>query len=165
MQGSLDAPPVVIRAAGWKSLLYLLICLFFAGIGAVAIATEPSSPAYWWAYVSVLFFGLGVMVFAWRLVKPDTLSLSPEGILWRSLWRTVRWSWREVGNFRVVPLGPSTLQVGFDFTDAQAGQRRLRAVNAAVAGYEASFGAGWELRPETMCALLNAARARWIGAD
>jgi len=162
MKGSLETPPIVIRAARWKSLLYLLICFFFAGIGAIALATGNMSLAFWWAYVSVVFFGLGVVLFGWRILRPDTLALSPEGIFWRSLWRTIRWSWREVSNFRIVPLGPSTQQVGFDFTAAHEGQARLRAINAAVAGVEASLGGGWELAPAKLCDLLNAARAKWL---
>ena len=164
MRGSLDQPPIVIRASRWKSALYLLICALFAGIGAFALVLEGARWSLWWAYVSIVCFGAGAILFAWRFVRPDSLVLSPQGIEWRSLWRTNRWSWREVIGFRVVPLGPATRQVGFDFTPDYPRSQRLRRINAGLVGIEGSFGGGWELGATKLCELLAAARAKWFAS-
>jgi hypothetical protein len=162
MKGSLDPPAIVVRAARWKSLLYFLIGLGFTVIGALMFASEHSLTMRLEALFILFVFGPCVALFGWQLVRPGQLVISPDGILLRQLWRTVRWTWREVDNFRVVPLGPTTQQVGFDYAESFDKQRRLRAINAAVAGVEASLGGGWELSATKLCELLIAARAKWV---
>lgn len=159
MKGSLDNPPIIICASRWKSAFYLLICSGFVAIDAAALIAVRPQP--WWAWLGLVFFGFGIPLFLWRFVRPDTLELSPEGILWRSLWRVSSWSWGEVTGFRPIVVSLASRHVGFDFTDRKVATQ-LRAINAGLAGMEGSLGAGWELGPERLAELLNSARAKWV---
>lgn len=79
------------------------------------------------------------------LLRPARLVLEPSGLTHESVFRTRRWSWSEVGPFRVED-DEGAKTIGFD----------LR-VGARPQG----LPAGWTSPPDEVCALLNAARDRW----
>lgn len=163
MEGSIDLPPIVIRSSRWQAAVYLLIAVGFVAIGVWMLKDPRTSP--WISYLVIVFFGLGIPIFGYRFIKPDVLTLAPEGIVWRSIFRTARWRWDEVKGFRpYAPTGKTvTKHIGFDFTEAYRGQGAgLRGATRALTGVEGSLGTGWELKPADLCDLLNQARARWL---
>jgi hypothetical protein len=165
MKGSLDNPPVLIFSSRWKSLLVLAGCLAFVAMGAFMLKSMNSDdPQRRVAYLCIGFFGLGSPLMAWRFLFPDSLLLAPEGIVWRSALRTMRWTWQEVGNFQVCRITRSGT-VGFDFSPSYTKQIRLRATNKSLFGVEGSFTGGWEIGPDELARLLNAARARWCATS
>lgn len=162
MQGSLDLPPIVIRSSIFTSLLMLLIAMIFVAIG-VWVLRDPTEN-HTMAYLLIAFFGAGIPLFGWRLVRPDVLTVAPDGITWSTALRTVHWAWDDVQNFRAYSPASRTVSkhLGFDFTDsyrARNGQFSLTA--KALTGVEGSFGGGWELGAADLADLLNKARARW----
>jgi hypothetical protein len=161
VQGNLDLPPIIVSSSRWISALMLLIATGFVAIGAFMLR-DPKEPA-WIAYAVMGFFGLGVPLFAWRLVRPDRLRLAPDGITWRSVLRTSHFKWDEVKNFRAYSPGTESKHLGFDFTDSYHGQgSRFRQTARTMTGVEGSFGGGWELGAAELADLLNKARARWV---
>jgi hypothetical protein len=157
VQGSIDQPPIVVRSSQLRS--FVLVA------SGVLILKAPESPA--WGYLMIAFFGLGIPLFAWRLIRPDILIVAPGGITWRSAIRTSHWHWSDVQRFR--PYSPAgrtiSKHLGFDFTDSYPAQnRQLRHIAKAIAGVEGSLGGGWELSAADLADLLNKARIRWAGA-
>jgi hypothetical protein len=163
VQGSLDQPPIVIWASKGFTLLMLLIAIVFVAIG-IMVLRDPKED-HTWAYVGIILFGAGIPIFVLRLVRPDELILGPEGITWRGIFRTARFQWSDVQNFRPYSPAPKTASkhVGFDFTDSMRGGQ-LRHAAKALVGVEGSLGGGWELSAAKLAELLNQARARWVGA-
>jgi hypothetical protein len=164
MRGNLDNPPVVVRTSRWKALWGLLGSIFFVG-AAIAILRDPAKQSHFWiAYAGAAFFGLGIPIFIALLLRPHTLEIGPSGLVWRNLFRTESFRWRDVRDFR--PYRPSakviTPAIGFDFADDyKPQQRRFRWVVRQCTGVAGSLGSGWELNAAELANLLNAARARW----
>jgi Bacterial PH domain len=166
MQGSLDDPPIVIRSSQWKATVFLLISLGFVAI-AVLILQDPKE-SHWPAWLGIALFGLGIPVFGLRLVRPDRLTLTPDGITWRSPLRTTHWTWNDVQSFRPYVPAPTTVarHVGFDFTETYRGRDvGLRGTAKALTGVEGSLGSGWEMGPAELCDLLNNAQRKWRRRD
>jgi hypothetical protein len=164
MQGSLDAPPIVIRSSRGNSALMLAISAVFVAIGAFMLRDPEQSAAISWLIIIV--FAAGIPFFGWRLIRPDILTLSPDGVIWRGALRTVHWKWGDAQNFRPYSPAGKTISkhVGFDFTD-NARASRLRHATKAMTGVEGSLGGGWELSAAELAELLNTARARWVAKD
>ena len=162
MQGSLDQPPIIIRSSQKYSALLLLIAIVFVA-SFVFMLRDPTINRGT-AYFGLVFFGLGIPLFAWRLIRPDVMTLAPDGITRRSTFRAIHWTWGDVQAFRAYK--PTSKNVskhlGFDFTDSYyaKGGRDLRAVKA-ITGVEGSLGGGWEMNATDLADLLNTARARW----
>lgn len=161
MQGSLDYPPIVIRSSAFRSILIMIGCATVAAFGYLLIAMDPSGSSRAWG--ALVGFGLGVPYFAWKALIPDTLTLSREGMEWRSRWKTTRWSWRDVSRFRAVRIHIASEAVAFDLADGVTAPKTYTNYYVSYAGADASLGIGWELGATALADLLNTARARWVG--
>ena len=162
MQGSLDQPPIVIRSSQQTSGLMLLASIVFVA-GGVLVARDPTQNPVM-GYLGIAFFGAGIPLFAYRLIRPDVLTVAPDGIIWRTLFRTARWGWDDVQNFRSYAPASRTISkhLGFDFTDNyRLYSKGLRRTAKALTGVEGSLGTGWELSAADLADLLNTARTRW----
>jgi hypothetical protein len=89
VQGSLDLPPLVIRSSRGTSLLLLLIAVVLVVIGAGMQRDPTQNPAI--GYLEIIVFGAGIPIVGWRLIRPDLLTVTPDGITWRGVLRTVHW--------------------------------------------------------------------------
>lgn len=161
MQGSLGQPPIVIRSSRATAALMLSIVAGFVAIG-LMMAQDPEESAVI-GYLMAGAFSLGIPVFAWRLVRPDTMTLTPDGISWQNMFRTDRWEWSEVQDFHAYKPTSRTIakHVGFVFTNRG---RDGAPGDAAEESTEAtgSFGTGWELSAADLADLLNNARGLWL---
>jgi hypothetical protein len=165
MQGSLDSPPVVISTSRAKAALIAVIAALFVAMiiemwssGAIAKMTVFKQ---FWMYAGLALFGLGLPLMLLRLIRPDRLMLSPNGIDWLAL-RKQSWRWSEVQHFRPYKVSRFSSHVGFNFTDEYKRLNTMRQVSSFLTGgVESSFGGGWELSPREMAALLNDAKQRW----
>jgi hypothetical protein len=162
MQGSLDQPPIVIRSSQKTSLWMLLASIVFVA-GGVLIARDPTQNPVM-GYLGIAFFGAGIPLFAYRLIRPDVLTVAPDGITWRTPFRTASWRWDDVRNFRPYAPGGRTISkhLGFDFTDDyHLHSKGLRRTAKTLTGVEGSLGGGWELSAADLADLLTTARTRW----
>ena len=162
MQGSLDQPPIVIQASRLYSALMLLIAAAFVAIGVFVLRNPKEDPTI--SYLIIVLFGACIPLFAWQLIRPGVLTVSPHGVSWRSPFRTIHYQWNDVQTFR--PYKPSaksiTDHLGFDFSDSYRARRTgLYVLAKTMAGVEGSFGGGWELGAAELAELLNQAQARW----
>lgn len=161
MQGSLGQPPIIIRSSRLVAAGMLLIVAGFVATGIMMARDPEENPVI--AYLIAGFFALGIPVFGWRIFRPDTLTLKPEGIFFQGMRGTDSWSWSEVQDFRPYrPTGKTILKhVGFNFTD---GERTGVLGHAAqpLPDAEGSLGNGWELGAADLSDLLNRARGLWL---
>lgn len=161
MQGSLAQPPIIIHSSRLVAAGMLLIVIGFVATGIMMARDPEENPVV--AYLVAGFFALGIPVFAWRLFRPDTLMLTPEGIFFQGMRGTDSWSWSEVRDFRPYrPTGKTILKhVGFNFAD---GERTGAPGPAAqqLPDVEGSLGNGWELGAADLADLLNRARGLWL---
>jgi len=156
MQGSLGQPPIIIRSSRMTAALMLLIDVGFVAIG-VMMARDPEESAII-AYLIAGFFALGIPIFVWRVIRPDTMTLTKDGITWQGMFKTDHWPWTEVQDFRAYKPASRTIakHVGFDFTDGND------PATTKWMGVGGSFGTGWELSAVDLADLLNKARAMWL---
>jgi hypothetical protein len=69
-----------------KSALMLLIAAGFVAIGAFLLHDPKQNAAI--SCLITTFFGAAIPIFAWRLIRPDILTLAPDGASWRSTFGT-----------------------------------------------------------------------------
>ena len=165
MHGSLEVPPVIIRVSRLKSSLMLVVSIVLVVWGVVVLINGASLQRSVVIYIGVIAFGLAVPVYAWQTFRPNNITMTRDGIAWNTMFRTKRWKWREIQNFR--PGGPGPRRVAgivvFDFTeDRDTPVTRPERTVESRAGYDGSFGGGWELNAVKLADLLNKARARWL---
>lgn len=160
MQGSLDQPPIIIRKSRVKSLLMLFVSAALS-FGSILLWRDgPDTPRAWMALPGVFLFGLGVPLFGWELFRPDRLLLSPSGLEWRTVRKTLRYSWEQLSGFSVFSVRGSKM-IGFSVTGSNAPPKLLARFNSALTGNSAALSGLWEIKPENVAELLNSARAKW----
>jgi hypothetical protein len=148
MQGSLDAPPIVVRTSRAKSSLLFAVCAAFVAGGGWSIATGHG----FMAYASAGFFALGMIVFAAQLLWPGSLEIGPGGVRCQHLGRNAFYGWWQMRDFKVWSAGGLSRQVFFQF--------RRKPDGGFLPG---SFAGSWEMPAQELCAVLDAAHARWAG--
>ncbi len=160
MIGTLEQPPIVIRSGAGRSLLLLFVSGAFVACGGWMV-TYGTPQDVWAGWLDMAFFGLGVLVSLWRLVRPDTLTISSEGLQYTVLWRVIRVQWPDVTEF--MPWRPTLFStfVGMNFAASYQPQAGLRRFNTAALGIGGSLGSGWEVDSMSLCELLNQALAKW----
>jgi uncharacterized membrane protein YhaH (DUF805 family) len=160
MGGSLQTQPIVVRGSRRRGAWLLAGAALFVMCGAVEFVNGQRLVAL----VTIAFFGFGGILGLWTLVSPNQLEIAPLGITQRILWRTRRFAWTDIYNFRATTIGLTSKTVGFDFLKPRPGGEGLRKFNAAVVGVQGSFGPGWEMDSASLAALLNQAREQWLEA-
>src|SRR3569832_1105844 len=117
MQGSLDEPPIIVRGKRWSwrqiapAIFLLLILLGRFGDHGGNVSATAQDPMIW------MFAGVGglaLLTMVRLVVSPPTLELSPQGIRRTYGWRSRRYRWEDVANFRPVHLARLEA-VGFDY--------------------------------------------------
>ena len=162
MQGSLDIPPVVLRGDRRRALLLVLGAALFVALGLMVRSAPATSVVSW---LAVGFFGLCGLVGVARLIVPPRLEIGPSGLVQKVLWRTSIFAWKDVYNFRPIPIGLTNKAVGFDYLNMPPRRRALSSLNTAISGSQGCLQIGWEVGPEDLSDLLNLARERWLEAS
>jgi len=160
MQGNLDTPPIIVRSSRLVSAMVLLICAAFLTL-AILVLRDPAKD-HAQAVFAAAFSAIGIPLFVWRFVHPDRLTLSPDGITWHGVFRTRRWRWEDIQNFRPYKMRSDSLSAYVAF-DSKPSDRSGPIANAAKAlkHVDGTLGNGWEMSAEELSDLLNRARARW----
>ena len=162
MQGSLDNPPMVIRAGRGRGALVLLFAAMLLASGGLRLSGSGGFNGFALAMLvaSALVGAMGL----WMVVAPARLEIGPGGVSQKVLWRNHRYAWNEVYDFRPVQLGGFSKTVGFDFLIPRRKSAALLKFNASVTGVQAIFQPGFEVKPVELADLLNRARERWLDA-
>ena len=158
MQGDLDLPPIIIRKSRAKSFLMLLMSVALTLTLLWAWRGHQAGLAVWLVAPGLTLFALGVPLFAWEIIRPEQLILSPSGLEWRSLRKTLNYGWDQLSDFTVITISGSKL-IGFSVTDAPP--KLLGRVNAALTGASGALPGLWEIEPEALAEMLNSARSKW----
>lgn len=158
MQGSLNQPPVIIRASRTRGLWLMIGSGAFVAIALMPLASGGSEGPL---VFPLVFFGLCGLIGLCLLISPSRLEISPSGITQTVLWRTARFAWSDVHAFRPATIGLTNKTVGFDYLVERPSRGGLRRLNSAIAGVQGSLAAGWEIKPEPLADLLNQAREQW----
>jgi uncharacterized membrane protein YhaH (DUF805 family) len=161
MQGSLDQPPIVVRATRARAIWLVIGSAIFVAIGIFLWSPTDSAVA---RLFCIGFFGLCGIIGLGILIAPPRLEIGPSGLTQTALWRTNKFAWTDVHNFRPTIIGLTNKVVGFDYLTTRQKGAALRGLNTALAGVQGSLQPGWEIAPQALANLLNDARERWLGA-
>jgi hypothetical protein len=151
-----ERAPVTLHPSRKRTLGLGLVSLLFVAVGAAAAA---DGAAIGWA--SVVFFGSCLLVFATLLLPGAAyLRLDERGFTVCNLFRTARFDWRDVRDFRTYSTRGGTL-VGFDFTQASGslGRSTARRLACVEGGLPNTYG----LKAEEVAELLTVWRERFAG--
>ncbi|QEL23530.1 hypothetical protein FQV39_13775 [Bosea sp. F3-2] len=117
-----------------------------------------------WGWACVAFFGLGVVVFLWLLIRPQVLILDAGGFtVDGGLVRTPRYvAWRDVQGFCVFSAGRGGKMVGYNFEPHAKQKSLLTRINRSL-GADAGLPQGWQISAEQLAAVLNDYRLQALG--
>ncbi len=163
MIGSLEHPPIVMKTPRGKSLAFLVIFIVLAGPVIGVTVAGPNEPI-WHLLAGAALFGIGVLLFGWPLVRPETLTISADGLRYTTLWRTHSLAWADVLQFGLTTMNLSTW-VTVNYAPSYGRNPGLRKFNQSWMGLEGMLPNNWEMDPASLCKLLNDARERWAGAS
>jgi hypothetical protein len=159
MQGDLNLPPILVRKSRAKSAFLAAVLAAFA-VGCFLVWRDnPAKPGVVLILPGVALFGLGFPVVAWQAIRPDQLSLSPAGLVYRSIRKTLTYTWDQLSEFSVYSIR-GTKMIGFDVIGTGT-PSKLAGVNTALTDMNAALPGLWEIEPEQLAELLNSARAKW----
>jgi uncharacterized membrane protein YhaH (DUF805 family) len=162
MLGSLDQPPIVVRASRARAAWLVVGSAVFVAIGLFLWEPKDSDVE---RLLCIGFFGLCGAIGLGTLIVPNRLEIGPTGLTQRVLWRTTRIAWTDAHNFRPAIIGLTNRTVGFDYLTERPKRMALRALNTALAGVQGSLQPGWEIAPQALANLLNDARERWLASE
>jgi hypothetical protein len=141
---------LVLKTSRGSKLGLLLVSVVFVVLGLLMVTTGGGDVT--WGWLSILFFGLCTLVFAYQLLHRETLTLTREGFAFTNLGRTHHFNWSEVDDFGVARMRArwQTLKrVGF-CTEHDSGIAR-----ALWGGYDAALPDSYGLSPDHLAALME----------
>jgi hypothetical protein len=159
-----------------KWMLVLALSAAFVS-GAFLVVNHPTSPwDRYWAYASIVFFGLGGCVALAQLIPGASyLRLTADGLTIRALWRTRFYRWSDIERFGVAEFTtvhrgvPNRHRmVGFDFSASYTGRDRAKLVkgfNRKLTGFEASLSDNYGWDCAELAAHLNRFREQFIASQ
>ena len=147
MQRGADGGSTLVRSSFLKSIWQLFAAACVAAIGLFDFFAVGRT------FLSIFLSLLGVAaVFttAAKIVKPDVLEITGQGLVWKTAFRVREFKWSEMSFFRVRPKPLVTFgqSVVFDWNPGVA--KRAGMVD---------LGQGWEIDDAALCSLLETARA------
>jgi hypothetical protein len=166
MLGSLQNPPIIVGSSRRKWFLILCGAVIFVW-AALHNFNNPNAglKATIFGYLSIFLFGAGIPIAVYKLIRPSTLEISPEGIKFKNLFQTRHYRWRDVANFRAYKPTRKSLSnhVGLDYaSDYNPATHAARSAAKRLTGVEGSLGGDWEIGASELANLLNAARTQWF---
>ena len=169
MIGSLDNPPLVIRARRvgnpFRTMVGFAVPLALGAAAAAALqdVLEPGHESISVWVVVVAWFALslyGLVIAVWLVVAPARAILSPDGLSYRILWRTLRWRWSDVSGFRKIRYR-GAYWVGFDVANPAA----INRVRTATGADFLLLNSRLAHDVDGQAPLFAAARERWKTTD
>ena len=123
----------------------------------------PSARDDWRGVFGLVLFGLGALVFGWRLIRPGTLVLDSEGFTSTDLFgRERRTLWRSIGPFFLLRLPRGGQMIAYSYLPGHEPKSALLKVSRAI-GADAGLSGMWPGSKAKMVDRLNAYRAEVLG--
>lgn len=152
VEGSLADPPIVLRQ---DRLKLGLCCAALATLAVLLLATSRLSSIQDALLLGCI--GLSAIVYGIRAIFPTTLTLGPAGLVSRSAFRTVEFSWQDITGFRWYRTRTMVNMVMAEHSDIYRAKLGWRGVFGAAT----ALGAYWELPAQRMVDDLTSALAHW----
>ena len=115
-------------------------------------------------WMSVVFFGLGALVFAAQFLPNSSfLKLDDQGFTVRAIYREHFFRWSQVRDCRPLNIGMNTM-VGYDFA-AEVERSRTVRLARTLSACDAALPNTYGMKPEALAQLMNSARARALEGD
>jgi hypothetical protein len=103
---------------------------------------------------------------ALRIISPGTLSLSPDGIIWKVGARVRQYDWRLVTNVRVQSSARGGAWIVFDYPDEDTPTGWLWRLNRRLGGTSVALGGWWDASCGEIVDTMQEARKKWYkGTD
>jgi len=152
--------PQTIKGSIGKAILFLFISLGFVLIGGSEIASKGTS-ADIRAWLGVIFFGFGAIVFAVLLFRPMTIALDANGFtVTGGLIRSPKITrWRDIQGFFVYKLPRGSKMVGYNYVPGSPARPKMANFSRLV-GAEAALPKGFAGSAEKLAETLNEYRER-----
>ncbi len=154
--------PTKVFVSSRRRMVFLL--LLSVAFVALAMFLPPDGQSDNWRIYGGGFFGLGVIVFAWLLVRPQTLTLDDEGftlsggLTLPSRVKTI--PWRDVEEFFVFSTGNGSKLIGIDFKPGASERTRYARFSRTAFGADGGLPGYWSGGCENVVQQLNEYRAR-----
>lgn len=145
IEKSLKLKPSLLKRLG-----LLAICSLFVTIGIFLV--EDNSFLAW---STIIFFGLGVLVFSIHLLPNSSyLILSHEGFEVRNLYRSYFTKWSEVKRFTVGTSG-KTKMVQFNYSSGHKKQSKGKLISRLLSGSEGGLPDTYGMKADQLARLMN----------
>ena len=162
MDGTLEAPPLVLTQSRWKLALLVAVCLLATPI-LFGFMTAPDATDIRLIRGVLGFSGCcaGVFLGLAKLVRPDRLEIAPDGLRLASLTaHPFEIAWRDIDSFRTWKLRRTT-SVVLDLTAQGKESVRTSSSVRRLTGADVSLPGGLPIKADELLSLLTSAKARW----
>jgi hypothetical protein len=150
----------ILRPNSIKTLGLLAVCAIFAAGGLWIVAQGAAI-----GWLVVIFFGLGVLVSAVRLLPSSAyLRIDSQGFTLCSLFRTYSFRWDDVQGFVVAWNGQFRL-VAFNFAPGYQRASIGNKISAGISGFDAALPNSYGMSLADLAALLNDYKQRYGTKD
>lgn len=140
----------ILRPNPIKTIAFLIVGALFVVIGFYLMEENP-----FMAWIAIIFFGSGVIVFAIQLM-PDSsiLKLSNDGFEVKNLFKSDFTKWSDVNQFRVGYAG-QTKMVMFDFSRDHKKHNVGKKVAKFLSGNEGALPETYGMKAKDLSELMN----------
>ncbi len=141
---------LIFEGSKKKAALLLLIAILLVLMG-LFIASKGK----WFGWVVVSFFGLGIPVSLWMLMRgPASLRLDKTGIEMKGLFKTLALKWSDVDGFYSGKTHGNKM-IGITYSNRYNKEKAARKVAFALSGMEGALPDHFKRPPEEICEKLN----------
>ena len=145
------------------SALFVVTGIWMVFDDGAAGYTVDGIPVYWVGWASIVFFGMGVVVFLIQFLPGAAyLRLTEEGFSYCHAFRVHTVRWEEVQEFGVMQMHHNRM-IGWNYVPGYEVKSRMRAFSKALAGYEACLPNHYGLKVEQLAQALEALRRQYSG--
>ncbi|MCF2873404.1 MULTISPECIES: STM3941 family protein [Tenacibaculum] len=138
-----------------KSIILIIICTAFVIIGISML--EKQSLVAW---LQIMFFGLGIVVFFIQLLPNSSyLKLNNEGFEVRSLYRSTFTKWTDVTSFKLGKLHNSRM-ILFDYSDQHKKWKNVKKLSKLIANNEGGIQTSYKIPSSELVEILNQYKQR-----
>lgn len=141
---------IILKPKRSRTIGLLLVCTIFVAVGSFLLDKEPIV-----AWFTIVFFGLGVIVFIIQLFpNASYLKLTKEGFEIRSLFRSDFTNWKDVQVFRSGNAGPNKM-VMFDFAERHKKFKQGKKIAKSISGNQGALPNSYGMSVTELAELMN----------